>query len=149
MVTSRVLAALFGALMFSMLAVAESPTPWRIVNFWSEWCAPCREELPMLNELSRRLASSGIEVVGINYDDNPRDATLAIAQRLGIEFPTLERNEVAAMALRPPEAMPTTLILRPDGSVAVRLVGMQDRDTILRHLVDLELISPSPSNPEL
>ena len=49
----------------------------------------------MLNDLSRGLAPWGLEVVGINYDDDLRDVTLTIAERLGVEYPTLKRDEVA------------------------------------------------------
>ena len=42
---------------------------WRIVNYWSEWCAPCRVEIPIFNELSVRLAKSNVMVVGVNFED--------------------------------------------------------------------------------
>jgi len=39
-----------------------------LVNFWATWCAPCREEMPLLSEVRDRYASSGLEVVGIAID---------------------------------------------------------------------------------
>lgn len=126
-------------------AQAQDAATWRIVNFWSEWCGPCRKEVPMLNELSRRLAPLGIHVVGVNFDDDPRPVTLEIAARLGIAFPTLTGDEVTALALRPPDAMPTTVILTPTNEVAARLIGLQDEEAILAQLARLNLPVASPT----
>lgn len=124
---------------------AEDAASWRIVNFWSEWCGPCRKEIPMLNALSRSLEPLGIRVVGVNFDDDPRAVTLEIAERLGIAFPTLTGDAVAALNLRPPDAMPTTFILTPENAVAARLVGLQDEEAILAQLARLGLSIDSAS----
>lgn len=110
---------------------------WRIVNYWSEWCAPCRVEIPMFNELSRELSSSKVSIVGVNFDEDPRDVTLEIAEELGIEFPTLTIEEVEGLALRPPDVMPTTYILTPANEVVAKLIGMQSREDILEQLSEL------------
>lgn len=140
--TRSLCAALMLAALFSAPARTEDGGTWRIVNYWSEWCAPCRKELPMLNELSRQLAPLGIVVVGVNFDDDPYPVSLATAERLRIEFPTLSPGDVATLDLRPPDALPTTFILNPANQVVARLVGLQDRETILNRLADLELVAP-------
>lgn len=58
-----------------------------LVNFWATWCAPCREEMPMLMELRETHRESGLEVVGIAMDDVQR-ARDFVAE-LGIEYPNL------------------------------------------------------------
>ncbi|MEM9314083.1 MAG: TlpA disulfide reductase family protein [Pseudomonadota bacterium] len=110
---------------------------WRLVNFWSEWCAPCRKEIPMLNALSEELAAHAIEVVGVNFDDSPRAETLQIAARLGIEFPILSRDELSTLRLRPPDVMPTTYILAPGDETVGSLIGLQTRDAIVARLRQL------------
>jgi thiol-disulfide isomerase/thioredoxin len=40
-----------------------------LINFWATWCAPCREEMPMLMDLQRVHGASGLQVVGIALDD--------------------------------------------------------------------------------
>ena len=112
---------------------------WRIVNYWSEWCAPCRIEIPMFNELSEQLSSSNVRIVGVNFDEDPREVTLDIADELGIEFPTLTLEQVEELDLRPPDIMPTTYILSPTNEVAAKLIGMQSKADILGQLMQLRL----------
>ena len=132
-------AALLIASILCPVSQAEDAASWRVVNFWSEWCGPCRKEIPMLNALSRRLEPLGIRVVGVNFDDDPRAVTLEIAARLGIAFPTLTGDALVALNLRPPDAMPTTVILTPANEVAARLVGLQDEEAIMAQLARLGL----------
>jgi thiol-disulfide isomerase/thioredoxin len=41
---------------------------WLIINYWAEWCAPCRKEIPELNELHHDGADAGVVVLGVNFD---------------------------------------------------------------------------------
>ena len=121
-------------------AMETDEEAWRIVNYWSEWCAPCRVEIPMFNSLRERLKSSNIQVVGINFDDDPREVTLDIAKEMGIEFPVLSQQEVEKLGLRPPDVLPTTYILSPSGEVTAKLIGMQGEQDILKELASQGLV---------
>jgi thiol-disulfide isomerase/thioredoxin len=58
-----------------------------IVNFWATWCAPCRREIPLLQEIARERADEGFTVVGIAVDF--RDKVLAYADEMKIDYPLL------------------------------------------------------------
>jgi len=58
-----------------------------LVNFWATWCAPCREEMPMLSATRDRWQTGGFEVVGIALDDVAQ--ARAFADELGISYPVL------------------------------------------------------------
>jgi len=62
-----------------------------LLNFWATWCAPCREEMPMLMELQRMYGSDGLQVIGIALDDaqNVRD----FVSTYGISYPVLVGSE--------------------------------------------------------
>lgn len=44
------------------------------VDFWASWCGPCAQSFPFLNELDRNLREQGLQIVGINLDENLEDA---------------------------------------------------------------------------
>ena len=58
-----------------------------LINFWATWCAPCRQEMPMLMELQREYGEQGFQVLGIALDDvqSVRD----FVQQYGINYPIL------------------------------------------------------------
>jgi thiol-disulfide isomerase/thioredoxin len=58
-----------------------------IVNFWATWCAPCRREIPLLQQLQRDHGAEGFQVIGIAVDF--RDKVLAYADDMKIDYPLL------------------------------------------------------------
>lgn len=110
---------------------------WKIVNYWSEWCGPCRTEIPELNQLSKELESFDVIVVGVNFDEDAREKTLQIAKRMGIEFPTLTIATVKELRLMAPDVLPTTYILSPDNAVKAKLIGAQDRARLKAKLAEI------------
>ena len=46
----------------------QNQAKWLIVNYWSEWCAPCRVEIPVLNALNETLSPTNVTIVGVNFD---------------------------------------------------------------------------------
>jgi thiol-disulfide isomerase/thioredoxin len=95
-------------------AVAGRPT---VLNLWAYWCAPCAEELPAMAEYQRR-AGTGVTVLTVHQDENEAAALLRLAE-LGVRLPTLQDGRrLVAAALAVPNVMPSTVVLRADGSVA-------------------------------
>ena len=123
-------------------AAQQSPqneAKWLIVNYWSEWCAPCRVEIPVLNALNETLSSTNVTIVGVNFDEDPREITLSIAADMGIEFPTLTMDVVAELKLRAPDVLPTTYILSPGREVVAKMIGAQTQESLLAQLAILDL----------
>lgn len=91
-----------------------------VLNLWAYWCGPCADELPAMAEYQRRVGPD-VAVVTVHQDENETAALLRLAE-LGVHLPTLQdgRRTIAA-ALRVPNVMPATVVLRADGSVAAIL----------------------------
>ncbi|BBX33910.1 TlpA family protein disulfide reductase [Mycolicibacterium mageritense] len=87
-----------------------------VLNLWAYWCGPCADELPAMAEYQRR--NPGVLVVTVHQDENETAALLRLAE-LGVRLPTLQDGRrLVAAALRVPNVMPATVVLRADGSVA-------------------------------
>lgn len=97
-----------------------------VVNYWASWCAPCRAEHPMLQEI----ADSGIPVFGVNYRDDPSRA-MAFLRELGDPFAGLGADASGRMALDWGLAgVPETFIIAGDGTVVMRWAGPITRDIL-------------------
>jgi thiol-disulfide isomerase/thioredoxin len=97
-----------------------------VLNFWGSWCAPCREEAPVLAALARHFASTGVRFLGVDMNDNVASAR-AYMQDFRISYPSFnDPGGEIALAFHgtvPPSAIPTTLVLDRAGRIAARVVG--------------------------
>lgn len=117
-----------------------------VVNVWGSWCAPCREEAPVLAALSQELAGQGVAFVGVNVKDNPASAR-AFESRYGITYASIDdAGGEALLSLTqyaPANAVPVTLVLDRSGRVAARVLG-QVREATLRALLQPVLAEETP-----
>lgn len=88
-----------------------------VVNLWASWCAPCRAELPYFAELH----DSGVEVLGVNFEDTQPGAALAMAADTGVTFPSAADVEGSLRAPLRISALPTTVFVDRDGTVTAAL----------------------------
>jgi thiol-disulfide isomerase/thioredoxin len=88
-----------------------------VLNLWAYWCGPCADELPAMAEYQRRMGSQ-VEVLTVHQDENETAALLRLTE-LGVRLPTLQDGRrLVAAALKVPNVMPATVVLRSDGTVA-------------------------------
>ena len=84
-----------------------------------------------------------MQVVGVNFDEDPMELTLEIARDMGIEFTVLSQEEVDLLALKLPDVLPTTYLLSPSNKVVAKLIGQQSEQNILDALTHQGLIRVS------
>lgn len=98
-----------------------------LVNYWAEWCKPCRKEIPELNELDHE---EGISVVGVNFDGIRGDELLDLMARLNVEFPVALEDPREVWGVDPIEVLPTTIVVDPAGQAKQVLIGPQTAATL-------------------
>jgi len=99
------------------------------VNYWAEWCQPCREEIPELNEFQQRHSDS-VRVVGVNFDQLEGETLAGQVQRLGIDFPTLDVDPRAALGVPVPVGLPETFVIDGEGKLVSILRGPQTLESL-------------------
>ena len=87
-----------------------------MVNFWATWCGPCRQEMPLLEELFSRYERVGFTLLGVNIDDDPRRA-MQMAKELGVTFPVVFDDRKEVSRLYDVNAMPVTVLVDKEGRV--------------------------------
>ncbi len=98
------------------LAAALAGHP-ALLNVWAYWCAPCAAELPQLQAYAER-AGSAVTVLTVHFDPD-QVAGLSRLTDLGIRLPGLQDGERRLdAAVSAPSALPYSVLVRPDGTVA-------------------------------
>ncbi|MCL4683759.1 TlpA family protein disulfide reductase [Myxococcota bacterium] len=67
-----------------------------VVDFWATWCAPCKHQIPILNQFHRRVASGEIVVLGVSVDAGGQEVVAPFAEEQGIEYEVLLGSESLA-----------------------------------------------------
>ncbi len=87
-----------------------------IVNFWATWCLPCRQEMPILDDLYRRYHTDGLEMIGVSVD-RPHDRAEVRKVMRSFSYPAAMLDEASANGFAPPRVLPITYVVDPNGIV--------------------------------
>jgi peroxiredoxin len=98
-----------------------------LLNFWASWCGPCRQEMPLLDQIHKRYKDAGFAVVSVNVEGDPLPAR-ALAQETGVSFPVLIDSGQKVSELYELEAMPSSVLIDRDGVVRYIHRGYQPGD---------------------
>jgi len=98
-----------------------------IVNFWATWCAPCVAEMPSLMRLRDRYAPQGLEVIGVNFQENAARIK-PFLERYGLAFPVVRDHDGGVRTAWGVTVFPSSFVIGPDNRVAFVVVGETDWD---------------------
>ena len=93
-----------------------------VLNFWATWCPPCIEEMPSLDEFQRRLAASGVVVVGVSVDTDER-AYREFLQKAKVSFLTARDPAAEISAEYGTFRFPETYVIDSRGRVVQKHIG--------------------------
>jgi len=95
-----------------------------LINFWASWCGPCRQEMPLLDELYTQYKPLGFTILGVNVEEDSAQAK-DLLKKIPVSFPVLFDNENKVSKLYKVVAMPSTVIVDRDGNMRYVHLGYQ------------------------
>jgi thiol-disulfide isomerase/thioredoxin len=110
-----------------------------LLDVWASWCGPCKEELPMLDAMAKRLKSKGIEILAVSVDQERANVDKFLRSH-GRWSLTVAHDPAGVIAERlSPEKMPTSYVIDRSGIVRYVNAGFvpDDAATIERRLLEV------------
>jgi thiol-disulfide isomerase/thioredoxin len=105
-----------------------------VMPVWGSWCAPCREEAPMLAEAARDLADDGVVFLGIDSRDPSTAQVKRFEERFGIPYDSIYdpdgKTLLAFHGTLPPQTIPSFVFIDADGRIAARALDSVSRSTL-------------------
>jgi cytochrome c biogenesis protein CcmG/thiol:disulfide interchange protein DsbE len=104
-----------------------------VLNFWASWCAPCRDEAPLLERWHRRIAPRGATVLGVDALD-ATDNARGFVERFGVSYPNL--RDASGGKLKPfgVSGYPETFVIDRRGRIAAVRRGPVDEAFLAREV---------------
>jgi thiol-disulfide isomerase/thioredoxin len=109
-----------------------------VINLWATWCGPCRLEMPQLIDLYAKFKDRDLVMIGVSVDDTP-ELIRPFAKEFGVTYPLLvglDHPDFLA-ALGYTGAVPMTIFIRKDGTIAERVVGIATTLAMERRILAL------------
>ena len=97
---------------------------WVFLNFWATWCPPCRDEMPSMEMLKRRLGDR-IQMLAVSVDEDYREVNKFFGDTPP-SFQVLWDRRKTAAARYGTRKFPETYLINPEGKVVVKFTGPRD-----------------------
>ena len=106
-----------------------------ILDFFADWCPPCRQEVPDFIELEKQYGSQGFSMIGVALVD--RNAAKEFSGKMGINYPVLVDDENVSAAYGPIRSIPTTFVINKEGKIAKVYIGYRTKDVFEKDIKEL------------
>lgn len=108
-----------------------------VLNFWATWCAPCREEMPLLQETYEAHKAEGLVILGVNVREENREAIKRFLDQVGVDFPVVLDPDVEAVNRYLVTSLPMTFFIDRDGQLRTLVVGGMSKDVLDERLATI------------
>jgi peroxiredoxin len=87
-----------------------------MINFWASWCGPCRQEMPLLEDIYKKYNKLGFTLIGVNVEPDSKAADDWLKQT-PVTFPILYDKDSKVSRLYDVSGMPSTVIIDRKGNL--------------------------------
>jgi cytochrome c biogenesis protein CcmG, thiol:disulfide interchange protein DsbE len=114
-----------------------------LVNVWATWCAPCRIEMPSMEQAYQVLAPQGFKIAAVSIDEGGPEDVQAFGRELGLTFDLLQDRSTHIAQLYQTTGVPESFLLDRDGIIVKRIIGPHDWSSpVNRSLIERLLREP-------
>ena len=100
-----------------------------MINFWATWCGPCRQEMPLLEDIYKKYKPMGFTMLAVNVEPDTKEADAWLAKlSKPVTFPVAYDVDSKVSKLYKVETMPSTVIVDRKGNVRALHRGYKDGD---------------------
>ncbi len=96
------------------------------LNIWATWCPPCREEMPSMESLYRRMKGRDFDMLAVSVDEEGSKVVRPFAAKYGLTFPVLLDPDKKTSRLYGLTGVPETFIIDKSGMVVKKIIGAQN-----------------------
>ena len=88
-----------------------------VLNFWASWCVPCRDEAPLLRDASQQQSASGLNVVGVLFQDKDFKRVRSFVGEYGLAYPNLMDDDLKTAINYGIGGVPETFFIDKNGVI--------------------------------
>jgi cytochrome c biogenesis protein CcmG/thiol:disulfide interchange protein DsbE len=97
-----------------------------LVNVWATWCAPCRVEMPAMEQVFQSLAPYGFKIAAVSIDEGDPEDVREFGRQLGLSFDLLQDRSTNVTDIYQTTGVPESFLLDRDGILVKRIIGPHD-----------------------
>lgn len=111
-----------------------------LINFWATWCAPCRLEMPAVQDRFEKFSENGLKILAVNFDE-PVEDVQAFSDELGLTFDLLLDPGGEIQRTYRIRGYPTSFFLDASGVIRIVHIGVMTEGQLDDYLVEIGLES--------
>jgi thiol-disulfide isomerase/thioredoxin len=111
----------------SKISLAQYKGQVVMLNFWASWCGPCRQEMPLLENIYKKYNKMGFTMIGVNVEPDSKAAE-GFLQQTPVSFPVIYDKDSAVSKAYDVSGMPSTVIIDRKGNIRVLHRGYKPGD---------------------
>ncbi|WP_047495588.1 TlpA disulfide reductase family protein [Terriglobus sp. TAA 43] len=104
-----------------------------LLNFWATWCTPCKVEMPWFEEFQKKYAAQGLQVVGINEDEDAKSPEIKaqikkVLENTGVDYTILMSDQKVGNAYGGLDVLPATFYIDRNGKIVAQAIGLAPKE---------------------
>ena len=99
-----------------------------LVDIWASWCAPCMEEMPLLDEMAGRLKHKGVQIIAVSVDEDKESAQTFLSSRPSWSLTVAHDPKGKLPEALQPSKMPSSYVVDAEGIIRYVNEGFERAD---------------------